>query len=300
MIKAKYLKKLYKQNKLKKPSIVEAKINVLGQTVSYALTNPSSEKPVIFCLPGLYEVKEHLLPFAKSMGNEYRVLVVDWIGHGKTTNSETYWTLEGQVSFLDELLAILKKQFPITAVVGQSWGATLLLMHANLHPETTLVLGNLTHLRTEKTEKMYTQMIENGQHSPYSLATTTDFDQLMYLYFSNPEQLKLYDWQAWSQQALQQSEYIGPALEQWHAEFSLFFAESFLAHHQANQVLLLWGEEDPLYDIRKGYVVKWTVPHSQIDIIKQASQLPISEQPQQTAKIVQKFLEKTEENRDEH
>ncbi|MGL4623770.1 MAG: alpha/beta fold hydrolase [Culicoidibacterales bacterium] len=300
MIKSKYQKKMYKQGKFKKNTIIEAEVTVADQTISYVLTNATSEKPVIFCLPGLYETKEHLIPFAQAMGSDYRMLIIDWIGHGKSTNDETYWTLEGQVSFLEQLLTILKATYPITTLLGQSWGATLLLMHTNLHAEMTLILGNLTHLRSEKTEKMYTQMIENGQSSPYSLATTTDFDQLMYLYFSNPEQLKVYDWQGWGQQALVQSSYIGPALEQWHAEFSLFFAESFLAHHQAQKVLLLWGGEDPLYDVRKGYVVKWTIPHSHIEILPHASQLPVSEQPEKAAKIVKKFLQKQEELSDEH
>lgn len=300
MIKKKYQKKLYKQRKLKKSVTTEAEITLAGQTISYALTNAQSDKPVVFCLPGLYESKEHLIPFAQALGTDYRVLIVDWLGHGKSSNDETYWTLEGQVSFLEQLLNELKQHYPLIAVVGQSWGATLLLMHTNLHPEVTLILGNLTHLRTERTEKMYTQMIESGQYSPFSLATKTDFEQLMYLYFSNPEQLKSYDWPGWSEQALQQSEYIGPALEKWHAEFSFFLAESFLAHHQAQQVLLLWGEDDPLADVRKGHIVKWTIPHSQIEIIPHASQLPLSEQPNQTAKIVKKFLQKGLEVVNEH
>ncbi|MGL5916779.1 MAG: alpha/beta fold hydrolase [Culicoidibacterales bacterium] len=296
MVKTKYQKHLYQKKRFSKSTVTEHEIQVAEQTFSYLLTNEASTAPVLFCLPALYETKEQLAEFAQALGKTYRVLVIDWIGHGKTPNDATYWTIEGQVSLLEQVLATVRSKYDIKAVIGQSYGATLLLMHTNFHQETTVILGNLTHLRTPKTEALYTQMIEQGGHSPYIIENQADFEQLLYLYYSQPEQFKNYDWQKWKSTVLEQSQIIGPALEAWYAEFSLFFTESFLAHSQAKRTLILWGEEDPLYDVRKGNIIKWTIPNSTITLVKQAGHLPLSEQPQQAAKVITEFLQKAEGN----
>ncbi|MGL4973455.1 MAG: alpha/beta fold hydrolase [Culicoidibacterales bacterium] len=295
MVKDKYKKNLYRKKRFKKETIIEKELHVTGQTFSYLLTNPTTTAPVLFCLPGLYETKEQLAEFAKAIGSAYRVLVIDWLGHGQSTNDATYWTIEGQVSLLDQVLSRIREQYEVAAVIGQSFGATLLLMHANLQPETTVILGNLTHLRTQKTEQLYTQMIEQGGHSPYIIESEADFHQLMYLYYSQPEQLTNNDWKRWKTTTFEQSKIIGPALEAWYAEFSLFFTESFLTHCQAQRTLIVWGEEDPLYDVRKGNIVKWTIPRSTISLVKQAGHLPLSEQPKQAAEIITQFLQRGDE-----
>ncbi len=290
MLKGKEKKHLYKQRFRKQPALQVYEIAVFNQSIHYFLTNAQTDLPVLVCLPGLYEVKENLAAFALAFGKKYRVLVIDWLGHGDSSNDELYWTLEGQVSFFEQLCQQLRAKYPIEAFIGQSFGATLLLMHANLVSEEKLVLTNLTHLRTNKTETLYTQMIENGKQSPYIVKTQADFEQLMYLYFSEPTLLKHYDFKTWMKTICEQSEKFELAITSWYEQYSLFFSESFLTHVQAKNTLLMWGMDDPLYDIKKGKIVKWTIPQSKIVFVEQAGHLPLSEQPLQCAKFVEQFL----------
>lgn len=300
MIKKKKQQQLYTKRLLHKPLASLQTLEVSGVKLSYFLTGGDSESPVLVCFGGLYEQKEHFADFAQAIGKDYRVLALDWLGHGESENKLEYWQIEGQVSLVEQVIATLKTQYKIAALLGQSFGATLLLMHANLHLEDRLIIGNLTHLRSEKTELLYTQMIENGHQSPYVIETQADFEALMYLYFSQPEQFKQYDFKQWSQQAMEMSTWLQPCLESWYREFGLFFTESFLKHSLATTTLIIWGSEDPLYDVRKGHIVKWTIPHSQISLIAGAGHLPFSEQPVASAKAVLAFLNRPEVMPDEY
>ena len=98
--------------------------------------------PVLVCLHGLSGSSETWAPIAPELAAIGRVLAVDLIGFGRTSRAGRSVSLPANQRYLDRFLRATAGEPAI--LVGHSMGATIAVMQAARHPETTagLVLIN--------------------------------------------------------------------------------------------------------------------------------------------------------------
>ncbi len=106
-------------------------------TLNYQDINPNL-KPVLVFLHGWGQNIAMMQPLAQAFQKEYRLIIVDLPGHGKSSEPKSVWDLAEFANCLHELLLSLKISKPI--IVGHSFGGKIALLYASKFPTQKLVL----------------------------------------------------------------------------------------------------------------------------------------------------------------
>lgn len=128
----------------------------------HVCASPVSNKPLLLLVHGISGDHNGLVPLAAELANDYRVLLVDLPGHGKTTAVRLPDANALQVWF-KEALVVLEKEFgPIDFIVAHSFGCSVVLSPEILKHKKVLLINPVP--TPSPMYERYARVIVNSAH----------------------------------------------------------------------------------------------------------------------------------------
>jgi pimeloyl-ACP methyl ester carboxylesterase len=254
-------------------------ITVFGQTIHYWDVGSG---PVVVLLHGLGSKKEDWLPVIAPLSQNYRLLVPDQIGFGRSDKPLIDYSIQTYVDFLNELLRQLKVER--ASLVGESLGgwicglyAAELSSGAHLIPVEKLVLVDAAGLKHDK---------PLPDLNPSSLAGMRALMQAVF-----------YDTSWLSEDALRKVFADKLATHDGYTIRSLLSNPALRSEAMDNQLanikvptLVLWGKQDSLLPIAAGERYAAGIPGARLSGFDKCGHVPAIEKTEEFLSAVKGFL----------
>ena len=248
---------------------------------------------VLLLLHGITADKNQWPIFAKQFIKKYRVIALDLPPFG---NSEIDWnykySLKNQAKLLKEIID--KLEISNFHIVGNSMGggvaAEFVLQNPNLVKSLALfdTMGVYSAKRTD-----FLNNLESGENNFLLIQNFQDIDKMFeVLFYKSPftpkkikrEILRL------GKENFKINNYI----------FDNLIEEDYWLENELHKIdiptLILWGEDDKIFDKSSTEVIEKNIKNTTLVIIEKCGHLPMFERPKATAKAYQNFLIKSIHN----
>lgn len=267
--------------------LIEHSESIKGDPWPYLEGGPE-EAEVVVLLHGFGGDKDNWTRFAKSLTDQYRVIIPDLPGFGE---SNRYWdqsySIPEQARRLEEFIGFMDLE--AVHLVGHSMGGHLAGYYAGQHPGRVRSLGLVTNggLKSPEPGELATILAEGGKNVLIP-RTRDEFDELIAFASYEPPFIP---WPV--------SSYVADkSIAQ--AEFKEYILGSLRQDDSANlepilpginvPVFVLWGRHDRLIDVSTVDVIRRLKPRATIVIMEEAGHLPILEAPAESAGYYRDFL----------
>lgn len=131
--------------------------------INYQDTKVAKEKTIVY-LHGWGQNIAMMEPIAKPFQKEYRTVIVDLPGHGKSSEPQEIWTLNDFVEMLNALFETLSISNPI--LIGHSFGGKIALLYASKYPVEKLVLLASPFKASSKNDSLKLKMLRTVKKLP--------------------------------------------------------------------------------------------------------------------------------------
>lgn len=261
-----------------------------GFKMAWLINQPHRRhRGTILLCHGLSSEKTHWLRFARYFVRDYRVVIVDFAGHGQTgyQPGRDYSTL-AQAKRLVDLLDYL--DIDQVHVVGNSMGGLIAQRFALIAPLRVKSLGLFDAAGLQARHNSALEQSLRIGHNPFIIHSLEEFSIFM--------KLAAYrlPWVP-SQVRLMLAKQYHERRERWFDIFIQVMSEVYpnsWVEQQIHQVkiptLVLWGEEDALLEIDMLDHYAELLPHAKIVRMSQTGHLPMLERPACSAKHYSEFL----------
>ncbi len=246
------------------------------------------EAEVIVLLHGFGGDKDNWTRFAKSLTEQYRVIIPDLPGFGE---SNRYWdqsySIPEQARRLDEFIKFMDLES--VHLVGHSMGGHLAGYYAGQHPARVDSLGLVTNAGLESPEPAeLARVLADGGENVLIPRTRDEFDEL--IEFASYE-APFIPWpvsQHVADLAIAQADFKEYVLKfLWQNNEAAL--EPILPRIDA-PVFVLWGRHDRLIHVSTVDVIRDLRPDATIVIMEEAGHLPILESPAEAVGYYRDFL----------
>lgn len=267
--------------------LVEQSVSIKGDPWPYLEGGPE-DADVVVLLHGFGGDKDNWTRFAKSLTDEYHVIIPDLPGFGE---SNRYWdqdySIPEQARRLEEFITFM--DFDSVHLVGHSMGGHLAGYYAGQHPLRIRSLGLVTNAGIESPEPAeLARVLAEGGENVLIPRTRDEFDELIAFASYEPPFIPWPVSTYVADQAIAQAafkEYVFGSL--WGDDSAAL--EPILPRIAA-PVFVLWGRHDRLLHVSTVDVIQKLKPGATIVIIEEAGHLPILEAPAESAAYYRDFL----------
>ncbi|MCG8670902.1 MAG: alpha/beta hydrolase [Pseudomonadales bacterium] len=265
--------------------IEEHNIQIEEFNYSYYDSAPSSRKETIVMLHGYTADKVVWLRFAKYFTDNYRVIIPDLAGHGKSNyiESENY-SIPSQTARLSEFM----KELGIEQahIIGNSMGGFITADFALTHPNMTLSAGLVDPAGVSSPSPSdMDKMVSMGQN-PFFISNQKDFEIFYPMTMAEPPWLPGFVLDAIADNYQQRrSDY-----EKIHHDFA---QKNLLEEHLSElsvPTLLIFGAKDQLIHVSSAKVWQAKIPHLKTKIWEDLGHMPMLEAPTRSAELYLSFL----------
>jgi pimeloyl-ACP methyl ester carboxylesterase len=219
--------------------------------------------------------------------DKYHVVVIDLPGHGGSVSKKTLdYTITAQAERLYKFLEAKKlKDFYL---LGHSMGGAIALRFAGNHVEKLKALILIDSMGMEQTKSDGVKLVEKSDKNPlYDVCTKerlqTLLDYSMYKSPYIPDIIK----DALLQEKCSRRDLEKVLYEDMYKDVCCLNDIAKIIHIPT---LILWGEKDRMTHIDNAALFHDTIKGSQLVIFKDTGHVPILEDPEQTADIVDTFI----------
>lgn len=259
-------------------------IQVDGITYHYYVAGDTS-KPALLLVHGFSADKNVWPRFAKAFTQNYQVIIPDLVGHGETAyNAKLGYDIPSQSTRLFRLMDALNlKKF---SVMGNSMGGFIAATMALQQPEriqSTVLFDPAGVISPQPSE--LDVLVKQGQN-PFLLQRSEQFKAFYAMTMQQPPYLP--------QMVLDgiAADYIARRTQL--AEIYRQLAGKNLLDDRLNQIkvptLIIWGAKDRLINVSAVPVWQHGIANSQVKIFSHLGHMPMLEDPQASADVVQAFL----------
>lgn len=259
-------------------------IQVDGIQYHYYAAGDAS-KPTLLLIHGFSADKNVWPRFAKAFTQNYQVIIPDLVGHGETAYSANLpYDIPAQSERLLRLMDALNiKRY---TVMGNSMGGFIAATMALNHPERiqTAVLFDPAGVISPKPSELDI-MVKQGQN-PFLLQRPEQFKAFYAMTMQKPPYLP--------QMVLDgiAADYIARRTQL--AEIYRQLAGKNLLDTRLKEIkvptLIIWGAKDRLIDVSAVPVWQQGIANSQVKVFNDLGHMPMLEDPQASADVVQPFL----------
>ncbi|WP_342246298.1 alpha/beta fold hydrolase [Pseudomonas sp. OTU5201] len=244
---------------------------------------------VVVLLHGIFGEKDHWVDFARQLTHRYRVIVPDLPGFGGSSRlaGESY----GYAAQLPRLETLFERLgLERVHIAGSSMGGTLaalLAMRAPQRVATLAFIGAPHGIRTSRRSRM-DAAIEAGE-SPLIARDEAAFERMLALLFEQRPFLPYPILHA------ARADAIGGATSNqrlWNEQLQDRYLLDARIGELRVPVLVLWGEEDRLFDASGAWALRARLKQAQVRRLPGIGHLPMMEAPTLTARVYVEFLER--------
>jgi len=254
--------------------MVEKKTYINGLKINYKLLG--SGQPILI-LHGWGSSSNSWEEVGEILSKEYKVLIPDLPGFGKSSVPFKTWSLKGYADFVLKFSKNLEiSQFHL---LGHSFGGRVAIKFAILHPEKIkkLILCNAAGIKLEPGIKtrflFFLSQIGNAIFSKRHLVRFKDGAKNLYYFF------------------LKNKDYVkaNGVMKEIMKEV---IKEDLLPQlpEITNQTLIIWGKEDKILPSKYAFLFKEKIKNSKLVIIPKVDHSPNLEAPEKLSQIVSNFL----------
>lgn len=267
--------------------LVEKTIQIDDIQVSFLEGAQAQDKETMLLIHGFAASKENWLRFAGHLRDEYRIVAVDLLGHGKSTkNPALNHDLDDQVQYLINFLNA--KQLTKVHLVGNSMGGAISSLFAAKHPERTLSVTLVNPAGVFDHRSVLQDYLDKGENPLVvkqvdDIYILLDFAMEVQPFMPWPIPLVLAE-RSMANQAL--NEQIFEHLKS--EEHNYNFKEE-LAKIKA-PTLIMWGKQDRVINYKNSEVFDQLIPKSNTLIYPEIGHVPMIEIPEQSATDVHAFI----------
>ena len=235
--------------------------------------------PTILLLHGYAAEKDNWLQFTAYLTNEYHVVIPDIPGYGESSQfMDKLYDLNSQISRVHKFAqAINLRKFHIA---GNSMGGLFSGIYAVRYPEEIISLGLFDAGGVMPLEKNVLMKTMGKGENPLVLKDSSDWPRIMGLVFVNPPSLPYPLKKVFIHQALTNLIFYEKALKEIKPDF--FSLEKQLPKIKA-PTLILWGDQDKIFDVSSVPVFERGIKNHKTVIIKDCGHVPQVEKPKETA-----------------
>lgn len=264
-----------------------AKIGTLD--VSYLEeTAKDTTQPTLLLIHGFAANKENWLRFAGQLTDQYHIVAVDLLGHGKSTKDATLkHDLDDQVAYLINFLN--HKGIQKVHLVGNSMGGAISALFASMHPERTLSASLVNPAGIFDHRSVLEDYLEKGEN-PLVVKKTED----IYALFDFAMEVKPFmPWpipevvaeQSIAKQALNEQMFEHLKTDQHAYDFK----------HELTKIkaptLIMWGAKDRVINYQNSEVFDQLINNSTVLIYPDIGHVPMIEIPEQSSYDVNQFIQ---------
>lgn len=265
-----------------KVGLVKKQVKIDDHNIVYL---EGGKGPAILLLHGYTSEKDSWLQFAAYL-KDYHVVIPDIPGYGESSKlMDASYNLSNQMSRLHKFAqAVNLKKFHIA---GNSMGGFFSGIYAVRYPDEIISVGLFDSggvMPLEKNELM--KMMGKGEN-PLVLKDSGDWPRIMGLVFVNPPSLPYPLKKVSVQKALANRSFYEKALKEIKPDF--FSLEKQLPKIKA-PTLILWGDQDRIFDISSVPVFEKGLKNHKTVIIKDCGHAPQAEKPKETAAYYLDFI----------
>ncbi len=271
------------------PSVKTSSVSVANHKIFYDSLGEGSN---VILLHGLFGSKNQWTVFAEILAqNGYHVIIPDLPGYGKSVGfPEEYYAIAKEVELINEFA--MRLNLDKFAIAGNSMGGLIAAKYAQKYPNkvsSLAFIGAPLGIKTPKASK--TDNVLRSGENPFIPLTTQQFNQEMQLLFTTPP--KLSDEQVQKRVTRYQEE-RDKDLRIW----SMIEKDSNVLNSPfkiEKPTLIVWGDNDNIYDVSGAEVLKNNIKNSELIVIKNGSHLLFIENPISIATNYLNFLKRSSE-----
>lgn len=269
--------------------LTEKVLEINGIKVSYLEGAKPEGKPTMLLIHGFAANKENWMRFAGNLTNDYHLVAVDLLGHGKSTKDRTLrHDLDDQVAYLVNFLNA--KGITKVHLVGNSMGGAISSLFAAMYPDRTLSASLVNPAGIFEHRSVLADYLDRGENPLVvkkvdDIYTLLDFamEEKPFMLWPVPEVVAEH---SMANQAL--NEQIFEHLKS--TEHAYDFKEE-LKKIQA-PVLIMWGEQDRVINYKNSDIFDQLIPNSRKLIYPDIGHVPMMEIPQRSSQDIHSFIEK--------
>jgi pimeloyl-ACP methyl ester carboxylesterase len=251
--------------------------------------NSGSEDVPVVLLHGIFAEKDHWVDFARPLTNQHRIIAPDIPGFGESTRREgEAYDYAAHAQRLSAFLDALGLQR--VHLAGNSMGGTIAALFALAHPErvaSVAFIGAPHGIRSPQPSTM--DRLIDARQRPLVAHNAAAFSAMMDLVFEKRPFLPYPILHASQQDALRNA---ASNARVWDAQLKdRYLLEEHLGQLQKHPMLVLWGENDRVFDRSGLLTVQTLLPQARISALPGIGHLPMMEAPAETAQRYARFLD---------
>lgn len=284
---------LYYFNQLEEKSV---KINNLE--ISYLERKGSG--PTLLLLHGFSADKNSWIKLVQKLPNDYRLIIPDLAGHGKTkVFGKKNYDFFAQSKRIEALMKYLGyKQYHIA---GHSMGGGIALIYSITYHQQiqSLILIDNAGVKAPNPSAFMHQVNTHYQANKNPLIATTNeqYEKRWRLIAKQPPFIP------WPVSSVMRRGHFAKTNTFKQVFQDILGMRKILPEQEVKKqlqtglkhtpVLIIWGEDDDIIDVSSTKTLKEYIPHSELVIFKGIGHTPIAEAPKQTAFAIKNFIKKT-------
>lgn len=268
--------------------LVSDTISIDGRTIAYLHNEEARDADTIVMLHGFAANKENWLRMAAELTDDYNVYAIDLPGHGGSNKDlDRAYSLNDQAGYVKQILDTLKlKQ---VHMVGNSMGGAITALYAATYPDRIKTAMLLDPAGILEYDSELVELVLKGEN-PLVVTQPGDFEKLVDFAL---EKKPFVPWPIYS--VMEQKAIANEAINK-----HIFLAirdSGYQPEFRDNieniraPVLIVWGKEDRVINYRNADVFSDRIPDSQKIILEGVGHAPMIEVPEQTARMLRRFIE---------
>ena len=231
--------------------------------------------------------KDNWLRMARHFSGRYHVVVPDLPGFGESSRPAGSYDVGTQAERLADFIQALG--VGKVHLVGNSMGGHIVALYAARYPDRvrSLALFDNAGVTAPHKSELF-DLLEQGRPNPLVVTRVSDYDRLMDFVFVDPPVLPAPLKRYLADRAIANQAHYEAVFQQLVQRYIPLEPE--LPKIQA-PTLLLWGDKDRVLDVSSLDVMKPLIPHASKVVMKDCGHAPMIEQPAETARHYQAFLD---------
>ncbi len=218
--------------------------------------------------------------------DRYHIIVVDLPGHGESVSKNTLgYTITDQAERLH--LFLETKNVKDFYLFGHSMGGAVALRYAGDHMRNVKALILIDSMGLEQTKSDGVKLVERSDKNPlYDVCTEERLETLLSYSMYKPPYIPDIIKDALLQEKCSRRDLEKILYEDMYKDVDV----SDIANKIHIPTLILWGDKDRMTHIDNATLFHDTIQKSQLVILKEIGHVPLLEDPEQTADVVDKFI----------
>lgn len=269
----------------------EKNIELNGVNVSY-LDNQSNSQNVILFVHGYSASKDNWNQLAYRLNDQYRLIAIDLLGHGKTDlDPNNNYLLMNQVKLLQDFIAALN--ISKIHLIGNSMGGGVSLLFALHHPDKTRTLTLIDSAGVHSpTLSPFETALQEGKNI-LAVQDLASFEKMISLVFYDPPWIPMGFKNVIVERATPHYDHYQYVLSEilksndiWRESGRIY---GLMPELQVD-TLLIWGRQDNVLNVSSVDVFNQHLPKVESHIIEECGHVPMIEKPDETAALIEQFF----------